>query len=327
MRKKLIAGTIALTMICVAAGAGTMAYFTSQTSTENNTFVTGTLKLGGIIDGEDMVEEFARMSIQNIKPGLPVHIGTTQLKNVGSLPFKLYRITASDFKGSGWDMLDDQLALTVKIGGEQVYNGTISDLRAANGGYFDPIYNVLPDEVRDMELTVLMNAAAGNDYQGKNITCDFTVYATQNEAPNNGEPNNERFRFGPAQDSNGSTAQPTFVVDGYNTSSQVCFDWDWRPDDNIVFEKYVLDIKHETGYPTTNIQEVRIFIFPDEQVVSVDGIDEADVSVDWSNDVVKINKSAFPVDWEGFEVKLSGLQNNPFGTEKAISYTYWSLNR
>ncbi len=261
-----------------------------------------------------------------MKQGIPEHVGNTTLKNVGTLPFYLYRITADNFSGNGWDMLDDQLTLNITIGGEQIFSGNLGGLRAENGGYFDPVYSVAPGDMLDMEISVLMNAAAGNTYQGKNITCDLTVYATQENTPLNGEPNNVKVRFGPAQDANGNTGSPTFVVDGYNTASQVCFDWDWNPND-FWSEKYILDIKHETADPTTNIVEYRVLIFPGERVVSTDGISASDVSVDWDRDIVKINKSAFPADWEGFEVKMSGLQNNSLGTPKTIPYKYWSLNR
>ncbi len=80
MKRKLIASTIAITLLCAAAGAGTMAYFTSQANSQNNSFVTGTLKLGGFANGQDMIEEFARLNIDKIKPGIPEHVGnTTQL--------------------------------------------------------------------------------------------------------------------------------------------------------------------------------------------------------------------------------------------------------
>jgi hypothetical protein len=115
-------------------------------------------------------------------------------------------------------------------------------------------------------------------------------------------------------------------VVGYDTGSRVNFDWDWTPDDRVLgSEYYELLIKHETGNPTTTVKEIRIFVFADEQVISTDGIDESDVSVDWGSDIVRINKNAFPSDWDGFEVQISGAQNGrPVQT---IPYQYWTLNR
>lgn len=322
MKKKLIVGIIAVTLICAFAGAGTMAYFTSRATSGANTFVAGTLVLGGVIDDMDVANRFATLNLANLKPGDPVHLGSTVLKNVGTLPFKLYRMTASNIVDASG--LDGVLTLTVEIGGEQVFAGKLSQLVEENGGYFDPIYNVQPGEEKAMDLYVMMDAAAGNAYQGKSMTCDLTVYAAQNEMPLNGEPQESHVNLGTAPG-----GRPTFSVVGYNTASQVCFDWDWDPDD-IGYEYYKLEIKHETGTPTTTIEEKRmvIIILPitREVVVSGDGIDRNDVNVDWNGDVVKIDKSAFPSDWTGFEVKLSGKQRSNSNI-KSIPYQWWSLNR
>jgi len=326
MSRRLIAISLAIVVLCALAGAGTMAYFTSTATSEGNAFVAGTLKLGGIIDGEDVVERFARLNIGYLRPGEPAVVGTTVLKNVGSLPFKLYRITASDFKGDGWDMLDDVLSLIITIDGEHVFTGKLSELRKENGGFFDPIYDVPVGAELDMEISVMMDASAGNEYQGKTITCDLTVYAAQNNAPNPGEPEGTRVPLG-STGTNLSLLNPGFSVEGYNTADWVCFDWNWVPDDSV-YEYYAIYIKHETGWPTTEIEEERewwiLFNVYEEKVTSSDNIKPEDVVVDWDEDIVKIRKAAFPSEWDGFEVKLTGkllLWPEP----KEIPYQYWSL--
>lgn len=309
MNRKLIVAILAVTLICAFAGAGTMAYFTSRATSRNNTFVAGSLILGGIIDEEEVQNRFATLSLENLKPGEPVHVGSTILKNVGSLLFKLYRMTASNIQDESG--LDDVLNIIVKIGGEQVFTGKLSQLAEENGGYFDPIYGIQPGDEKQMEITIMMDAAAGNAYQGKSMTCDLTVYAAQEEMTLQGQPSGTRINFGTAPG-----GRPTFSVEGYEEGGWLCFDWDWDPsDDGWLSEReyYQIDIKHETGDPTTNVCEARvrwwIFVNEGERVISVDGIDENDVRVDWSSDIVKIRRSAFPSDWELIEVKLSGTQN------------------
>lgn len=323
MKKKLIVGILAVTLICAFAGAGTMAYFSSRATSTNNTFVAGTLVLGGVIDGADVQNRFATLNISNLKPGEPVHLGSTILKNVGTLPFKLYRMTASNIVDTPEPKLDSVLTLTVKIDGDRVFTGKLSELVAANGGYFDPIYNVMPGEEKVMDLEIMMAATAGNVFQGMAAKCDLTVYAAQNEMPEPGDPQGSHVNLGTAPG-----GRPTFSVVGYNTVSQVCFDWNWDPEDTI-YEYYKLEIKHETGIPTTTIEEERsIIVHPStrEVIVSGDGIDRNDIIVDWNGDVIKIKKSAFPSDWDGFEVRLSGKQLSN-GTIKSIPYQWWSLNR
>ena len=339
MNKRILIVSLAIVLVCAMAGAGTMAYFTSQAASTGNAFETGTLTLGGVMDGQDVEETFDNVAIEHLRPGEPAVIGSTTLKNVGTLPFKLYRITADDFRliedsevaaammeGTlgpvSWDELNNLLTLTIDIGGEHVYTGKFSQLVEENGGFFDPIYDLQKDEEVPMTMSVIMSGDAGNRYQGIQFSCDFTVYAAQNNMPNPGEPEGDRVNLG-------STGYPGFSVVGYNTPGKVNFDWDWNPNDDRwygEYEYYELKIKHETGDSTTQIYEASIKIIwrnSSELVVSCDGIDKNDVSVDWNGDIVKIDRDAFPADWDGFEVNLGGMTWE--GKYKEIPYQYWSL--
>ncbi|MGF7058951.1 TasA family protein [Brassicibacter mesophilus] len=323
MNKKILSLTVAIAVVFAFAGAGTMAWFTSQATSTNNTFKTGTLILGGIVDGEDVNEVFEAVAFGNMEPGEPpIKVQTTKLKNVGTLPFYLYRLTASDLVDSNAaneiddTILDQVIDVVITIDGDEVFNGKLSQLQEDNGGFFDPIYAVQPGETRDMVITASMDTQAGNDYQGLSMNCDLTVYATQSETPVSGEDGDEDL---------GNT--PTFSVNAYNSDNYVNFDWNWNPNDSY-YEYYKLEIKHETGDVTTGIEEERVWLivnFYDETVSSLDGINASDVDVDWSGDIVRIKKSAFPSEWEGFEVKISGMQNNrPI---KSLPWKYWSLDR
>ncbi|MCQ1528645.1 TasA family protein [Lutispora saccharofermentans] len=348
MKKKYIAMMLVVALAFSMIGVGTMAWFTSTATSANNTFVAGTLTLGGIIDGEDVANRFATLNLSNIKPGEPRDLGTTELKNVGSLSFKLYRITASNFTGDlnftdtlGRKM-DDVLNLIVTIGGERVYEGKFSQLVWENGGFFDPIVDVPVGDVRTMQLSVLMDESAGNDFQGKNFKCDLTVYATQNEVPENGEPIGTEVYLGRTSGA-GTTIpwDPAFSVVGKNDNTYVNFDWDWEPNDDVGsgifragFEHYQIDIKHEKGSPDNTIDaEQTIIIIPVDREIDVTGdgpLTESDIVVDWSGDVVKIKKAKLlNAGWDGFEVRLSGIQLVD-GTVRTIladgsEYQYWSL--
>ena len=312
MKKRFLAVLMTVVLVCSLAGIGTMAYFTSRATSSGNAFAAGTLKLGGIINGEDVVEKFASLNIDNLQPDNPTLMGTTQLKNVGSLPFRLYRITASNFEGD-FKLLDPKIKIEIKIGGESVYTGTLTQLQEKNGGYFDPIYNVTPSEVKEMQVFATLDKSANNDYQGKSMTCDLTVYATQNNAPINGLPIGSKVEMGSTN---------TFKVVGYNTKDHVNFDWTWIPPD-LTYESYTITIKHHTGDSTTQIKEWRI-VFKHGEVISTDGIDINDIDVDWHDDIVSIKRTAFPRDWKGFEVKLGG-EHNRHPVYEEIKYQYWPL--
>lgn len=347
MRKKYILSIIAIVLICSMAGAGTMAWFTSRATSEENSISAGTLILGTGDVGTDSNDQnlvFNSVTFGSMEPGEPpIQVQRTKLKNVGSLPFYLYRITASQLT----DMtigetnnekddteLDDVLNIEITMcdpdeaveNGEKVFEGKLSELVEENGGFFDPVYGINPQDVKEMVITAHMDPNANNYYQGLSMNCDFTVYAAQNNMPVNGEGSgsgNKSYL--------GSTE--LFSVEGYNSGNYVCFDWDWTPNDDQAFgsEFYKINIKHETGDDSTSIEEGKDYFFwitidRHEQVVSSDGIDEDDIDVDWGGDVVRINRSAFPSSWDGFEVKLSGKQNNNPDV-KSIGYQYWSLDR
>lgn len=338
MRKKYILSIIAIILICSMAGAGTMAWFTGRATSEENNVSAGTLILGTGDVGTDSNDQnfvFDSVAFGSMEPGEPpIQVQRTKLKNVGSLPFYLYRITASQLtdmtigdtdNGKDDTELDNVLNIEITMcdpdeaveNGEKVFEGKLSELVEENGGFFDPIYSINPQDVKEMVITAHMDSNANNYYQGLSMNCDFTVYAAQNNMPVNGEGSGSGNKV-----NLGSTS--SFSVAGYNSSSHVSFDWDWTPND-FWSEYYQIDIKHHTGDSTTNIEEWRIVFLPGERVISTDGIDESDVSVDWGSDIVRIDKSAFPSDWDGFEVKLSGEQDG--GSYESIGYQYWSLDR
>lgn len=315
MKKRFLASILAVTMMFALAGAGTMAWFTSQDKSEGNTFTAGTLIVGGDDSVADADLYFARVAFENMEPGQPPQkLETTTIKNRGSLPFYLYRLTADNFSED--ESLDSVLNINVKIGGEEVYSGKISQLREDNGGFFDPIKDIQPGTELPMEIEVFMDPTAENEFQGTSMTCDLTIYASQNEKPSPGEPTGTKVNLG-------STS--LFRIEGYNTNGWVNFDWNWTPND-VLREEYLLKIKHHNGDATTTIYEARIWWDGREWVESTDGLDRDDVQLLVRDDVVRIRRSAFPEDWDGFEVELSGRQSG-FVNRETIPYQYWSLGR
>lgn len=332
MRGYIFLVLLAVTVTCIFAAGVTYTLFSSQVRSEENSFTAGTLRLGGVFGKDSVAEKFAHLSLFGIKPGQTTLLGSTKLKNLGTLPFKLYRITTSNVIDDA--KLSEMLNIKVKMDDELVYEGKLSQLVESNGGYFDTIGNVTPGSVRNLSFEASMNKDAGNDYQNKTVTCDLNIYATQNEVPSNGE-NGVPVRFGPAKDENGNAAENTFSVDVKNTNKDVEFTWDWQPSDDKSwgsFEYYILEIKHESGDPTTDVEAGRLKMKLNpidektETIESTNDILENDVSVDWNMDEVKIRKDAFPKDWRGFEIKISGVQKFD-GNIVSIPYQYWSLNR
>lgn len=273
MKYKKVITAIALCAMAtgLAAGVGTKAFFTSSATSKTNEFATGKLILGGYDDKNDETKEtFMSLNIQNLKPGLPKEIGHTTLRNVGTLPIKLYRITSSNIVESA-PSLDERITVEIYIDNQKAYTGKLSDLRASNGGYFDPIFPVAPKTDHDMAVYVTMDEDAGNGYQGALLTCDLTAYATQTNRPFAGDQNDSHYNLASV------SGNPSFTVTAWNDADPngyVNFQYNWQPSDiqpvsiddfvdwvlkkfNITltkdFELYDIEIKHEKGIPDADI--------------------------------------------------------------------------
>nr|WP_279380044.1 TasA family protein [Sporosalibacterium faouarense] len=352
-------------LICSMAGAGTMAWFTSQATSDNNVFAAGTLILGSEgANNDDIYNTFEKVEFPDMEPGQPfVQVQETILKNVGSLPFYLYRMTASQLEDNNLNneiddtKLNDVLTLKITLKDmeedadeEQVYYGKLSQLKLDNGGFFDPIYDVRPGEKKVMKIYAELPPEVTNEYQGLSMICDLTLYAKQNNVPIQGDPQNQWHDL-----QQGSVTN--FSVKGINhrplLRNLVTFDWDWNPDDSD-YEFYEIMIKHETGDPNAQITEERweteepfLWWTIKTQHLSEDievydmltgeevDLDKWDVIWDPSEDNISIAMSAFPSDWDGMEIKLSGTQyedlNSPGNPEidtiQSLPIQYWSFDR
>ena len=186
--KKLALAVMAVLLVAGLIGTGIMAWFTSQKSIENNLFQAGTLVIE--LAGDTPAE--ALMEFENMQPG-DVEEATAVIKNAGSLPFKFYAIISEDDSvlgnddaGSEGGYLPDVLNVTVTMQGGQVYEGPLSALLNQVLVYADasgaPV-TVAPGETADIDIKVVFNTAAGNEYQGASFTGTITFIATQVNNP------------------------------------------------------------------------------------------------------------------------------------------------
>lgn len=164
MKKSLLISLVLIGVMAFGLGIGTYAYFTSQATSEDNTFATGTL----VIDSPGTLTT-AEMGVDNIYPGWSDSRGVT-VHNSGSLEFK-YRVRVDSDPLVGNPLYDGDTPLQVSFDGvnytdidalDYVELGTIA---AGGDGTFN-IYFKLPE-------------AADNDYQGAEATLTFVFDATQ----------------------------------------------------------------------------------------------------------------------------------------------------
>lgn len=336
MKRRFILSFLALALVCSLAGAGTMAYFTSQKSGES-TFGTGTLTLGTNGEGGNT---FAALELRNLYPGcdyIPLPAVTTSLSNTGTLPLTLYRISSSAPVESVAG-LDELVTVQFAIDGDPVWTGRLSQLNDMSneaGSFFDPIKHVAAGSTVQLTAQAKMEAEfedgtpVGNAYQNANLTCDLTIYAKQDNLSENGEPAGSLQEL--AQTS-------TYFIKGQEVrlSGQqwILFDFDRdvsMPIFNGLRENLIVNIRHEN--PEDNPVDLKIIwiriIFSQyaltESLDTGGTINQSDVRVDDDYGRIFIKKSAFPGDWRAFQVQFTGKwDNNPAETTDWIP---WSLNR
>jgi len=179
MKIKVILSLILVGILAFAAGLGTVAYFTSQATSDDNVFATGTLIIGAPNNGSNT----GVFSFRNWYPGYS-ETKTIDVKNLGTLPFK-YRIKADITDDSGAN-LGNVLNVTITAGTKQIYSGTLAQLASA-GFIFDDVLTLGEGESQNLSISVKMQETAGNPYQAASATVKFTFDATQTNNPGWGQ--------------------------------------------------------------------------------------------------------------------------------------------
>lgn len=166
MNKKVLISILLIGVMAFGIGMGTFAYFTSQATSANNIFETGTLEIGL---GEN-ASGFINAS--NWQPGDST-TANLAVSNTGSLELK-YRISAAMAAG-GDAALYNELMISIFKGEQQLYSGLLKDMAPVLPG------NIAVGESDNLTFTVSLpdSGAPQNHLQGLNAGVVFTFDATQ----------------------------------------------------------------------------------------------------------------------------------------------------
>lgn len=165
MRRNIIISLVLIGLLSFGIGFGTFAYFTSQATSENNTFTAGTL----VIDSPGTIT--ANLNVGNIYPGWSV-TKTVTVTNSGSLDFK-YRMSVEELAGN--ILYDGDTPLQVSINGGDFVN--IDEM-----GYVE-LGTIAAGHTGTFTIAFKLPEAADNDYQGATGTFTFVFDATQTGNP------------------------------------------------------------------------------------------------------------------------------------------------
>lgn len=177
----ILASIIAIALVAMGVGAGSMAWFSSEASSEGNTFTAGTLTL--------TLEESGTSPIIYIDmaPGEYAE-GTITLTNGGSLVGDLYgrcEYTLTDGGvGNTVDLAEALIVTEFRIAGQLVGSGmTLADFCSPYPEWDTYIPDLGPSASVPLYLKVQFDPNAGNDYQGDSVSLDIEFYLNQIGAP------------------------------------------------------------------------------------------------------------------------------------------------
>lgn len=321
-------------------GVGTMAWFTSQANSVTE-FQAGTLKIvaGG---GEGTIENF---TIQNLQPSFnypkeddskeptdPPHFayppekGYFDLTNVGSLPSKVYRLTAGNIRqyNLSGETVDEELfedflkmlyvTVTAKaneyLPDDILYVGSIYNMAYDNGGYFDPFIFMNPGDSREVEFAVALHKNADNRFQNMGLMADFTIHAMQREELLPGEENPTEYVELYRGQNFTLRAKEEYHYDVYNsldpdvgfTGYGYTFQF---TETKKTFKSMELELRHESDN-THDVKVTRVLLVLDK-LEELEGLSKKDVDykeILGANDkYIYIKKDALGPDWKLINVR------------------------
>jgi len=232
-----------------------------------------------------------------------IKTGEIIFSNAGNQSLRPYGITAENISGNDLDLVGDFLSIYVEIDGIQVYSGKLSDIFTGSRKYFKIIKKIQPNTDSKMSMTIINNNT--NSYKTGEYNFDLYILATSKDNLDVSltEKKNRMYIGGfYSQDCDkyinefwGECLQKEDVILFYYNKTSY----------NKGFEYVILDIKNKNS---KRLEDMRIVCFKKFKMISVKGILEESVIVDWENNIIKIKKSALSQYGSCFDVRIGSAE-------------------
>ncbi|PAB59973.1 TasA family protein [Anaeromicrobium sediminis] len=201
MKHKVALTFIAVMLVCMLAGMGTYAWFTSTTTSQDNVFEAGTVDLGiseipqplfaTEYDDPNYDDEYG---VGEWYPGLSVNGRSLRIVNNGTLTARICAVSADmdtfvnpKNNPDAENEFADKMTIIITKGDYVCFRGKLSELLAApqeltytKEGETKSI-KVSPGLEAELDFEAIMSEKAGNAIQGVSATVDLILYGTQDD--------------------------------------------------------------------------------------------------------------------------------------------------
>lgn len=189
INKKILASAMSILIALTMMGGATFAYFSSEATSVNNTFATGTVNL--TLDDKNVNTSASTINASiggtDLVPGASVS-GFISMHNSGSLSISNVAIGGTETTSSSPNLADKLNITSAKLGSDQACEANQTNVLASlpatlsglNGGTFTlPSSGLTTTQTKYLCLNFTLDSGTDNTYQGKSITETFTFVGNQ----------------------------------------------------------------------------------------------------------------------------------------------------
>ncbi|MGE5473758.1 MAG: hypothetical protein ACM3UU_06015 [Ignavibacteriales bacterium] len=273
------------------------------------------------IDTNNLIRnKIGSFHIGNFQSKVNINTREIALKNIGDKPFWTYAICAKkNTNGYNFGYVDDSLDINAEIDGVLVYQGKLKNIFNDNNKYFKVIKKIQPNSESKMSIVISNRNYSINKI--KEMDFDLYLLSTTKDSmdlENSGKRN--RMYLGGYYSQEYNKYINEFWAECLQINGEIWFFYN-KTSYNKGFEYIVLDINNENN---KNLEGCRVLCFKKDNIISVDGIEEENIEVDWGNNIIKIKKSEFSKFGSGINVRM-GSAETLTSKIQMTSYKYYSL--
>jgi len=267
-------------------------------------------------ESNDVVKgKLGSFHIVKIKKDVNINTGKITINNVGDNPIRLYGITVDNINGNNVELADD--IINVEIDGTGVFHGKLSDIINGNKKTFKIIKKLQPRA--NNKISIKISNTKNNTYIRNEIRFDLYILATiKDEIDTYTTEIKNRMYLGGFYSQDDDKYINEFWGECLEKDNEIWFYYN-KTSHNKGFEYIVVDIKNHNK----DAQDIRVICFKKQQMISVKGIDEESVKVDWDNNIIKIKRRALSQDYSGFDIRI-GSAKSMASRIQVTSYKFYS---